>query len=335
MKKNLVIIASAITAMSFALSSCETTPSTKVTLANEVDSISYSFGASVGENIEGALYQMGILSDTNTVIREYSSKIEMEGDKQKKDELEKTLRHKVDSIKKANDLGIIQFLQGFEKAANSRPSQASYNFGYSVGTQVNKQAEMMFEQFYGKDSDKAANPKALVAALSAGIQKKPFVMTGASGYLMMKSQEMQQKEMQKREALAEENAKKGAEFLAENAKKEGVVTLESGVQYKVLVEGDGAKPKDTDRVKCHYEGSLIDGTVFDSSFKRGEPATFGVRGVIAGWTEVLQLMPVGSKWEVYIPYDKAYGEYGSGEQIGPKETLIFQIELLGIEEPSK
>lgn len=334
MKKNLVIIASAVMALGLTFNSCNNVPSTKVELVTEADSVSYSFGSSVGENLESALFQMEILADTNVVVSQYTMKIASESDEATKKALEKELRYKVDSINKANQLGITQFLQGFEKAAHSRPSQASYNFGYSVGTQVNKQAEMMFEQFYGKDSNQEPNKQAIVAALSASVQKQPALFPGSSGYLMMKSQEMQQREIEKRQQLAAENEKKGKEFLDANFTKEGVITLESGVQYKVLTEGNGEKPKDVDMVVCHYEGRLIDGTVFDSSIKRGEPATFGVGQVIPGWTEVLQLMPVGSKWEVYIPYDKAYGEYGQGEKIGPKETLIFQIELLEIAAPN-
>lgn len=122
----------------------------------------------------------------------------------------------------------------------------------------------------------------------------------------------------------------GNAFLAENAKKEGVVTLESGVQYKVINTGAGASPKATDRVKCHYEGRLLDGTVFDSSYERNNPATFNVDGVIKGWTEVLQLMKPGDKWTVYIPSEHAYGERGAGEKIGGNETLTFDIELLEV-----
>ncbi len=125
--------------------------------------------------------------------------------------------------------------------------------------------------------------------------------------------------------------KEGEDFLKENAEKEGVVTLPSGLQYKIITEGTGAKPQLTDKVKVHYHGTLINGTVFDSSVDRGEPISFPVNGVIAGWTEALQLMPVGSKWELYIPYDLAYGERGAGQQIGPFSTLIFQVELLDIE----
>jgi FKBP-type peptidyl-prolyl cis-trans isomerase FklB len=129
----------------------------------------------------------------------------------------------------------------------------------------------------------------------------------------------------------EGNKKKGADFLAENAKKEGVVTLPNGLQYQVMTEGKGEKPKLTDTVKTHYHGTLIDGTVFDSSVQRGEPISFPVNGVIKGWTEALQLMPVGSKWKLFVPYDLAYGERGAGGAIGPYETLIFEVELLAIE----
>ena len=130
----------------------------------------------------------------------------------------------------------------------------------------------------------------------------------------------------------EELKKEGAEFLEENSKKEGVVTLPSGLQYVVMVEGTGATPGLTDKVNTHYHGTLIDGTVFDSSVDRGEPISFPVNGVIAGWTEALQLMKVGSKWRLFVPYDLAYGERGSGPQIGPYSALIFEVELLDIEE---
>lgn len=122
----------------------------------------------------------------------------------------------------------------------------------------------------------------------------------------------------------------GEKFLNENKTKEGVVALPSGLQYKILTEGKGEKPKASDTVKCHYEGRLIDGTVFDSSIRRGELAEFPVGGVIQGWVEALQLMPVGSKWQLYIPSELAYGSHGAGQAIGPDETLIFDVELLAI-----
>ncbi|MGQ1910293.1 FKBP-type peptidyl-prolyl cis-trans isomerase [Marinifilum sp. RC60d5] len=132
------------------------------------------------------------------------------------------------------------------------------------------------------------------------------------------------------EEQAGKAVEEGKKFLEENAKKDGVISLESGLQYEIISEGKGEKPVGTNNVKCHYHGTLIDGTVFDSSVKRGEPATFPVNGVIAGWVEALQLMPVGSKWKLYVPSDLAYGAQGAGNLIGPHTTLIFEVELLEI-----
>ena len=132
------------------------------------------------------------------------------------------------------------------------------------------------------------------------------------------------------QAKGKEAKAEGEKFLAENKKKEGVVALPSGLQYKILTAGNGPKPKASDTVKCHYEGRLINGTVFDSSIRRNEPAEFPVSGVIAGWVEALQLMPVGSKWQLYIPSELAYGTHGAGQSIGPNQTLIFDVELLKV-----
>lgn len=129
---------------------------------------------------------------------------------------------------------------------------------------------------------------------------------------------------------AQTNLEEGNAFLEKNKAREGVVTTESGLQYEILKEGNGPKPQPTDKVKVNYHGTLIDGTVFDSSVDRGEPVTFGVNQVIPGWTEALELMPVGSKWKLYIPANLGYGERGAGSDIGPNETLIFEVELLDI-----
>ena len=127
-----------------------------------------------------------------------------------------------------------------------------------------------------------------------------------------------------------ENIEKGKAFLAENAKKEGIITLPSGLQYQVITEGNGKKPSATDRVKCHYEGTLIDGTLFDSSIKRGQPAVFGVNQVIKGWVEALQLMSEGAKWRLFIPSELGYGAQQAGEMIPPHSTLIFEVELIDV-----
>ncbi len=134
------------------------------------------------------------------------------------------------------------------------------------------------------------------------------------------------------EVQGQENLEAGNAFLEENKNREGVTVTESGLQYEVLQEGDGPKPDSTDRVRVHYHGTLIDGTVFDSSVDRGEPAVFGVNQVIPGWTEALQLMPAGAKWKIYLPSEIAYGERGAGQDIGPNSTLIFEVELLEIVE---
>lgn len=143
-----------------------------------------------------------------------------------------------------------------------------------------------------------------------------------------------QEQEAKQQAAAAEAGKvakaAGEAFLAENGKKEGVVTLPSGLQYQVLKEGDGKKPSATDQVVCHYEGTLIDGTVFDSSYQRNQPATFGLNQVIAGWTEGVQLMQEGAKYRFFIPYNLAYGERGAGAQIPPFAALVFDVELIEV-----
>lgn len=143
----------------------------------------------------------------------------------------------------------------------------------------------------------------------------------------------EKQEAKQRAAAAEkfkDTKEKGEKYLAENAKKEGVVTLPSGLQYQIIKEGNGRKPKATDKVKCHYEGMLIDGTLFDSSIQRGEPATFPLNGVIAGWTEGLQLMQESAKYRFFIPYNLGYGEHGAGASIPPFAALVFDVELIEV-----
>jgi len=142
--------------------------------------------------------------------------------------------------------------------------------------------------------------------------------------------ELRTKAVEAAKKLGEKNKQEGEAFLAENKTKEGVVTLASGLQYKILKAGDGKKPTADDTVGCHYRGTLIDGKEFDSSYKRNQPATFPLKRAIKGWSEALQLMPVGSKWQLFIPPELAYGEKGATSGIGPNATLIFEVELLSI-----
>jgi FKBP-type peptidyl-prolyl cis-trans isomerase FklB len=153
----------------------------------------------------------------------------------------------------------------------------------------------------------------------------------ARAVLTQLQNDMRKKQQEVAQQLGDVNKREGAAFLEANKTKDGVVTLPSGLQYKVLQEGTGPKPATTDTVVCNYRGTLLDNTEFDSSYKRGQPASFPVTGVIKGWTEALQLMPVGSKWQLFVPAELAYGDRGAGGQIGPNATLIFEVELLSIQ----
>jgi FKBP-type peptidyl-prolyl cis-trans isomerase FklB len=177
------------------------------------------------------------------------------------------------------------------------------------------------------------NSDVLAQALKDGLNGGKTLMTEeeARTTLMQVQTELQAKQQEKAKQEADNNKKEGDAFLAANKSKPGVITLPSGLQYKIVKEGTGPKPTASDTVVCNYRGTLINGTEFDSSYKRGQPATFPVGGVIKGWTEALQLMPVGSKWDLYIPPDLAYGARGAGNDIGPNATLIFEVELLSIQ----
>jgi FKBP-type peptidyl-prolyl cis-trans isomerase FklB len=199
--------------------------------------------------------------------------------------------------------------------------RASYAIGANIGTDMKRQ-------------ELDLDPKLIGAGLVDAFAGKTAMTEVEIRAALDAFRDEMAKKMQAKQAVAgTENQKKGEAFLAANAKKEGVKTTASGLQYKVVKSGSGAMPKATDTVKVHYHGTLIDGTVFDSSVDRGEPVSFPVGGVIPGWTEALQLMKVGDKFQLYIPSKLAYGENGAGGKIGPNSTLIFDVELLGIEKP--
>jgi FKBP-type peptidyl-prolyl cis-trans isomerase FklB len=207
-------------------------------------------------------------------------------------------------------------------ALTTTKQKASYAIGMNWGTGLHRQ---------GIDVDNAALIQGMKDALAGG--KTLLTEDEARSALMQLQKEMQEKQQAKAAQEGEANKKEGDAFLAANKTKEGVVTLPSGLQYKILTTGTGPKPTASDSVVCNYKGTLINGSEFDSSYKRGEPATFPVTGVIKGWTEALQLMPVGSKWQLFIPPDLAYGPRGTpGGPIGPNATLIFEVELISIKE---
>lgn len=203
---------------------------------------------------------------------------------------------------------------------NDNAAKTSYAIGLTVGK-------------YYKDADVEWDAKIIAKGFQDAATGATTAIEENEVRALMQELEknMRQKHQQKMMELSQKNKDEGDAFLAENKTKEGVVTTESGLQYKVLTEGNGPKPKDTDQVKVHYRGRLLDGTEFDSSYKRNQPATFQVKGVIPGWIEALQLMPVGSKWELYIPSNLAYGPRPPrGSSITPNATLIFEVELLEI-----
>src|ERR1700722_4639942 len=206
---------------------------------------------------------------------------------------------------------------GFELKTDK--DKASYAIGMNIGQNLKKQSEVIDARVVERGmKDALAGDKTLMTEDEA---KAALVTLQAN---MRKKQEEQVQQM------AETNKKEGDAFLTENKTKAGVVTLPSGLQYKILSEGTGPKPAATDSVICNYKGTLLDGTEVDSSAKHGGPATFPVGGVIKGWTEALQLMPGGSKWELFVPADLAYGQRGAGAGIGPNSTLIFEVELVSI-----
>jgi len=181
------------------------------------------------------------------------------------------------------------------------------------------------------------DPAILARGLKDGLAGGKTLLTDDEAQAALKAMQddLRAKQQAKIQEAAGANKKEGEAFLAANKGKDGVVALASGLQYKILKEGTGPKPAATDSVVCNYQGTLINGKEFDSSYKRGQPATFPVNGVIKGWTEALQLMPVGSKWQLFIPSELAYGDRGAGADIGPGATLIFEVELLSIEDKSK
>jgi FKBP-type peptidyl-prolyl cis-trans isomerase FklB len=210
-----------------------------------------------------------------------------------------------------------------QTSLKSRKDKVSYIIGLDVGNNLKSRSVDI-------DAD------ILLKGLKDGLAgNKPLLSESEIDETMnVFKEEMAKKQEEQMKQLGEKNKKDGGAFLAENKAKDGVKTLPSGLQYKIITEGTGKTPQATDTVTVNYRGTLVDGSEFDSSYKRGQPATFPVRGVIKGWTEALQLMKEGAKWQLFIPPDLAYGERGAGNVIGPNATLIFDVELISVKEGS-
>ena len=225
-----------------------------------------------------------------------------------------------------------EFIKGLNEGANAGDDEkkAAYYAGIQIGQQISNQMVMgINHEVFGDDSTKTISLKNFMAGFVSGVTGKNGIMTVQEAGMMAQAK-MQQLKAKTMEAKYGDNKKKGEEFMAANKSKEGIKTLPSGVQYKVIKEGNGPIPADTSMVSCNYEGRTIDGKVFDSSYKRNQPLKLRCNQTIKGWTDAMVHMPVGSVWEVYIPQELAYGEREQGD-IKPFSVLIFKIELLGIE----
>ena len=276
------------------LASC-TAQAPKANLKTDIDSLSYSIGMAQTQGLKG--YLTGRLDVDTTYMAE--------------------------------------FIKGLNAGANKTSKKdIAYMAGLQIGQQIsNQMMKGINQELFAGDSTKTISKDNFMAGFIAGTLEKGGVMTmeAAQEYTRTAMETIKAKAMEEKYA---DNKAAGEKFLAENKTKEGVKTTESGLQYKVITEGKGEIPADTCKVKVNYKGTLIDGTEFDSSYKRNEPATFRANQVIKGWTEALTMMPVGSKWELYIPQELAYGSRESG-QIKPFSTLIFEVELVGIEKDKK
>lgn len=290
MKKLNIFLVVAVIAASV-LSSCNSNSTKMPSLKNQIDSLNYAFGLANGNGIK----QYYLAADSANAD---------------------SLNAKIESLLRGMDEG----MKG-DVAENPELAELGTNIGNALKEQ--KTAGLM------GDSSLTVDIKLIKQGLVNGMKGSNIQMTAeeAQTYLNATMQKLQEKRMQEQNGP---NKAAGEVFLKENAKKAGVVTTASDLQYEVIKKGTGALPNDTSRVKVHYHGTLIDGTVFDSSVDRGEPAVFGVNQVIKGWTEALKLMPVGSKYKLYIPQELAYGSQSMGN-IKPFSALIFEVELIGIE----
>ena len=338
MKKINLLALCAFVIGSLTLVSCGGDSSTpKASLKTDVDSISYAYGVTLAEQgLMQHLEQLGVVESTSNIEYEYQMKISA-ADSTERDNLQKELKSKVDSVNKVNAPKLNNFLKGVKEAINAGEEKSSYIQGLSIGNQLSEQMLPQFSSIvFASDSNKKVNTDQLISGMFGTLKNQDLAISKSEAEEFVQNKmeaAQQQSQMKQEEDLKSEykdEVEEAEKFLAENAEREEVIALPSGLQYEIIKKGTGAIPTDNDQVKVHYHGTLLDGTVFDSSIDRNEPAIFGVNQVIPGWTEALKLMPVGSKWKVYVPYNLAYGAEDRGT-IKPFSTLIFDVELLAIE----
>lgn len=262
--------------------------------------------------------EIAIISSNDTLAYAYGANLAEQGLREFLEKMEKI---------ESNPEKMEMLLQGLNDRVNADSTKSAYYTGILVGTQV----ESMVKAFAKDLAKDDLNIDLVTKGISDALKKETLKIAGAEDIIQKAINDGNVRKEEEKKLQFSEQIEKGKEFLEENKAKTGVVTTPSGLQYKILVQGKGQIPTVSDKIKVNYKGNLLDGTEFDNSYKRGEPITFGVDQVIPGWTEVLQLMPVGSKWEVYVPADLAYGNNPVGN-IPPYSTLIFEIELLNIED---
>lgn len=302
-----------------------------VSLQTANDSILYAYGVSLAEQgLELYLVQLNVITDTTAINSEYNALIANAATPEEKVRLNNELSSKLDSALVSNTQNIEMLLKGIGERLQATEQNFAYGKGLEVGDQLNRMTAEFSKQVLGNDESVELNKQAILLGLTNAIKKEPILIANSNEMVQNRINALQQKEQEEKKQVNAEKIAAGEKFMAENSTKDGVVTLPDGLQYKVITQGTGAIPTAEDKVKVHYHGTLTDGTVFDSSVDRGEPITFGVTQVIPGWTEALQMMPVGSKWMLYIPYDLAYGDRDGGP-IPAYSNLIFEVELLGIE----
>ena len=336
MKKTILATFGVVAVLAVMMVSCGGASTPKASLKNPVDSVSYAYGVTMADQgLAQFLEQAGVLTSTTDVEYEYQMRMAT-ADSTQRLAIQSEMDSKIDSINKVNGPKLNEFIKGMKDAINL-DEESAYAHGLSIGVQFSQQMLPQFNtMLYGEDSDTKANTDQLLAGLISTLKNQGLAISKEDANILVQSEfekaQAQQMERQEEDLQVqyESAIAEGDAYMAENAKRDEVVTLPSGLQYEVITKGSGAVPASTDQVKVHYHGTLIDGTVFDSSVERGEPAVFGVTQVIAGWTEALQLMPVGSKWRLYVPYDLAYGTADRGE-IKPYSNLIFDVELIGIQ----
>ena len=336
MKKTILATFSILAVLAVMMVSCGGASTPKTSLKNSVDSVSYAYGVSMADQgLAQFLEQAGVITSTTNIEYDYQMRMAA-ADSTQRIVLQKEMESKIDSINKINGPKLNEFIKGMKDAINL-DEESAYAHGLSIGVQFSQQMLPQFNtMLYGEDSDTKANTDQLLAGLVSTLKNQNLAISKAEANELVQGEfeKAQEEQMARQEeelkGQYESAIAEGEDYMAENAKRAEVVTLPSGLQYEILKQGNGAIPTSSDQVRVHYHGTLIDGTVFDSSVERGEPAVFGVTQVISGWTEALQLMPVGSKWRLYVPHDLAYGSADRGE-IKPYSNLIFDVELIGIE----